>query len=195
MSSRKRAAIIAAILIGALLLSILINSIITLVQKSNHPIKYSEYVEKYASEYNVPEYMLYAVINVESSFDESLRSEDGSIGLMQMSGDTVKLLSSDIHFDKDINIDSLYDPETAISYGAYYLRYLFNKYKKWDTAIAAYYAGESTVDSWLNDTEYSEDGESLSKIPDKKTRSYVKAVRSAADYYKNTFYRNGVSVK
>lgn len=195
MSSKKRIAIVVAILIGALLVSLAVNLIITLVQKSEHPKKYEEYVEKYASEYNVPEYMLYAVIKTESSFDASKKSEDGKIGLMQMSKETLKLLSSDLHFDKSINENELYDPETAIRYGAYYLRYLFNKYNKWDVALAAYHAGEGTVDSWLNDTAYSKDGETLTKIPDKKTKSYVKSVTNAADYYKNTFYKNGVSVK
>ena len=84
MSSKKRIAIVVAILIGALLVSLAVNLIITLVQKSEHPKKYEEYVAKYASEYNVPEYMLYAVIKTESSFDASKKSDDGKIGLMQM---------------------------------------------------------------------------------------------------------------
>ena len=191
----KRSVAIVAIICVSLVAGILINSIWTLFEKLSYPKKYEEYVEKYASEYNVPEYMLYAVIKTESSFDASKKSEDGKIGLMQMSKETLKLLSSDFHFDKSINENELYDPETAIRYGAYYLRYLFNKYNKWDVALAAYHAGEGTVDSWLNDTAYSKDGETLTKIPDKKTKSYVKSVTNAADYYKNTFYKNGVSVK
>lgn len=195
MSSKKRILIVIAILLGALLISVIANLIITLVQRSSNPKKYEEYVERYASEYNVPEYIIYAVINVESSFDANLRSNDGAIGLMQIKPDTLKLLESDLHFDKRIDAESLYDPEASIYYGTYYLRYLFNKYKKWDVAIAAYNAGENTVDSWLDDLEYSKNGETLNKIPDKKTKSYVKAVNSSADYYKNTYYKNGVSVK
>ena len=62
-------------------------------------------------------------------------------------------------------------------------------------ALAAYDVGEEQVLDWLNDTEYSKNGESLSKIPIKKTREYVKQVNKAIKYYKETYYRNGVSVK
>ena len=195
MSSRKRVLIIAAILLGALIISLAVNLIITLVQKNGHPKKYEEYVEKYSSEYNIPEYMLYAVINEESSFDPKKESEDGALGLMQITPSVRRLLSSDSHFDKEIESNELYDPEASIAYGAYYLRYLFNKYGKWDTALAAYKAGENEVDGWLESTKYSKDGVSLSKIPDKKVGNYVKAVNKSAAYYKNTYYKNGVSVK
>jgi soluble lytic murein transglycosylase len=195
MSSKKRIAIVVAILIGALLVSLAVNLIITLVQKSEHPKKYEEYVEKYASEYNVPEYIIYAIIATESGFDPEAKSSAGALGLMQMTKSTFKYLSSDAHFDEDIEFEALFDPETAIRYGTYYLRYLFNKFHKWNVAFAAYNAGEGQVLEWLDDTRYSKDGENLSKIPIKETRIYVKKVNKAISYYKDTYYRNGVSVK
>ena len=184
MSSRKRVLIIAAILLGALIISLAVNLIITLVQKNGHPKKYEEYVEKYAPEYNVPEYVIYAVINVESGFE-----------LIQASPDVLKLLSSDKHFDEKIDLDSFSEPETSIRYGTHYLRYLFDKYHKWDVVFAALYAGEEQVSEWLDDGRYSSDRETLKKIPDSETRGYVKKVNKSIEYYKDTYYRNGVSVK
>ena len=83
MSNRKRTVIIILILLGSILISFIANLTIDLIEKSTHPKKYEEYVEKYASEYNVPEYVIYAVINVESGFE-----------LIQASPDVLKLLSS-----------------------------------------------------------------------------------------------------
>ena len=195
MSSRKRTLIIIAIILISLLISIVASLTVNLVQGSSYPRKYTELVEKYASEYNVPEYIIYAVINTESGFDPEKKSSAGALGLMQMTKSTFKYLTSDTHFDEDIEFECLTDPETAIRYGTYYLRYLFNKFHKWNVVFAAYNAGEGQVFEWLNDTEYSKDGESLSKIPIKETRDYVKKVNKAISYYKDTYYRNGVSVK
>jgi soluble lytic murein transglycosylase len=195
MSKNKRTVIIIAIILGSILISLFANLIISLVQKASYPKKYEEFVEKYASEYNVPEYVIYAVIDTESGFDPNARSSAGAFGLMQMIPSTLKFLASDEHLDEDVEFDDLADPETAIRYGTYYLRYLFNKFHKWSVVFAAYNGGEGRVAEWLNDPKYSSDGETLKKIPIKETRNYVKKVNKAIDYYKNTYYRNGVSVK
>ena len=195
MSSRKRTVIIIAILLGSILISFIANLVITLVQKSSYPIKYEEYVEKYASEYNVPEYVIYAVIKVGSGFDPNAKSNDGALGLMQMSPIVLKFLSSEDYLAEDVKFDFLSNPETSIRYGTYYLRYLFDKFHKWDVVFAILHAGEEQVTEWLDDIRYSSDGETLKKIPSGETKSYVKKVNKAIDYYKDTYYRNGVSVK
>lgn len=195
MSHRKRTLIIIAIILGSMLISLIANFTVNSIKKGSHPKKYVELVEAYASEYNVPEYIIYAVISVESEFDPNKESSAGALGLMQMTKSTFKYLSSDAHLDEEIDFEALTDPEVAIKYGTYYLRYLFNKFHKWNVALAAYNAGEGQVAEWLDDTRYSNDGESLKKIPVKETRDYVKKVNKAINYYKDTYYRNGVSVK
>lgn len=195
MSNKKRAIIIIAIILGTALLSLLINLCITLIADARYPREHCDAVEKYASEYNVPEYLLYAVINTESGFDETMSAEDGSLGLMQMNADVFTRLSAVEHLDEDLPFEALTDPNTAIRYGAYYLRYLFNKYNSWDLALAAYYAGELKTDEWLSNPQYSRNEKELDKIPDEETKKYVKKVNDAIDYYKDKYYRNGVSVK
>lgn len=196
MNSRKRTIIIIAILLGSMLISLIVNLTITLVQKSSYPTKYEEFVSTYASEYNVPEYIIYAVINTESGFDANTKSSAGALGLMQMIPNTFKFLASDEHLnEEDAEFSDLADPETAIRYGTYYLRYLFDKFHKWNVVFAAYNAGEGQVSEWLDDFRYSTDGETLKRIPLNETKKYVKKVNKAVNYYKNTYYRNGVSVK
>ena len=195
MRSRKRTLIIIAIVLCAILISVIANIIISLVQKETYPKKYEEYVEKYASLYNVPEYIIYAVIKTESDFVADTKSGEGALGLMQMMPKTFDYLTSDEHLDEELEFESLSDPNVAIRYGVYYLRYLFNRFHKWNVVFAAYSKGETIVAEWLADPKYSEDGEELDKIPTRETRNYVKKVNNAINYYKNTYYRNGVSVK
>ena len=195
MNNRKRAVIIILIVLGAMLVSLAANLIISAVQKNAHPVRYESYVEVYSSQYNVPEYVIYAIINTESGFNASLESPTGERGLMQMSPELFALISSEQHLDEKIDADALFDPEISIRYGVYYLRYLFNEFQSWSTAIAAYDAGESTVKEWLDNIKYSSDRKNLTSIPEKETAAYVKKVNGAISYYKTTYYRNGVSVK
>lgn len=195
MNNRKRTIIIIAIVLIAALLSLVTNLIISAAQKNAHPIKYEAYVEVYASQYNVPEYVIYAIINTESGFNASLESETGKRGLMQMSPEIFAFIASEQHLNEEHNPDALFDPEIAIRYGVYYLRCLFNEFQSWSTAIAAYNAGENTVKEWLDNIKYSNDQKNLNKIPEKETAAYVKKVNGAINYYKTTYYRNGVSVK
>ena len=195
MNNRKRAVIIILIVLGAMLLSLVANLIISAVQKNAHPVRYESYVEVYSSQYNVPEYVVYAVINTESGFNASLESPTGERGLMQMSPELFALISSEQHLDEKIDADALFDPEISIRYGVYYLRYLFNEFQSWSAAIAAYDAGESAVKEWLDNIKYSSDRKNLTSIPEKETAAYVKKVNGAISYYKTTYYRNGVSVK
>ncbi len=195
MNSKKRSLLIIAIILGAIILSALINLCITLVQSSSYPKEYSEYVEKYASEYNVPEYVIYAVIDTDSNFDPNKRYEDGSTGLMHLPSHILKKISSHEHLDKDITSESLTSPNTAIQFGTYYLRYLFDRYKTWDVAIVAYSAGELKTSEWLANPSYSKNGTTLQEIPLDTAEDYLDDVNDAIDYYKNKYYRNGVSVK
>ena len=191
----KKPIIIALILIGALLLAFLLDAGFTLIEKKVHPVEYKEFIEKYASEYNIPEYIILSVINTESGFDPEATSYVGAMGLMQMMPDTFTWLTSSEHLGENLEVDALYDPEVSIRYGCYYLRYLFVKFYNWDTVFAAYNGGEGNVAKWLADPEYSDGKGNLTYIPFKETRNYVKKVNKEIKYYKNTYYQNEVSVK
>ena len=52
--------------------------------KYAYPVKYEDYVEKYAAMYDVPEELLFAVIRTESSFKPEAVSSAGALGLTQI---------------------------------------------------------------------------------------------------------------
>ncbi len=173
-----------AVVAASLLLSLLINMGISIVRGILHPHEYTEQVEKYSAEYNIPDYIVYAIIDVESNFDP-LASSGEAYGLMQMTPATFRWLSSNEHLGDNLYTTSLFEPDISIRYGCYYLRYLFDKFQKLDTVLAAYNAGEGNVTKWLNNPEYSNGDGTLKKIPFKETRSYVKKVNQAIEYYKS----------
>ena len=114
-----RSVVIIVILCLSLGVGFLYQTIWHRIDLENHPIEFAEYVTKYAEEYGVPEYILYAVIKVESDFESNRLSEAGEIGLMQISPETFSWLLTLTKESLDPGI--LYDPETNIRYGAYLL--------------------------------------------------------------------------
>ena len=157
------------------------------VQKQIYPREFSEYVTKYAFEYEVPEAMVYAVIHVESDFDPNAQSHAGAYGLMQLIPDTLDWLSRLL--DEDAPTGEITDPETNIKYGTYYLRHLYRRFGNWDTALAAYNAGHGRVANWLTDSRYSDDGVTLKEIPIDETKNYVNKVNFYLRNYKKLYYK------
>ncbi|MCD7774803.1 MAG: lytic transglycosylase domain-containing protein [Clostridiales bacterium] len=150
-----------------------------------YPKTYSEYVEKYAAEYDVSETLLYAVIRTESGFDPESVSSAGARGLTQITEDTFEWLLTKT--GDDFTFDDLFNPEVSIKYGAYFLSILANEYTVTETAVAAYHAGMGNVSSWLANSEYSEDGITLKVIPISDTDHYVNKVMSAIEKYEQIY--------
>lgn len=157
----------------------------TLIERAAHPRDYRELVEEYADLYDVPESVIYAVIKCESGFDSAAVSHAGAIGLMQLMPQTFSDLCEETGETYEEGL--LYDPETNIRYGTYLLSVLYTKYGNWETAYAAYNAGEPTVNEWLGDKEHSDGSGNLTSIPYKETRNYVKRVSSARAVYERLY--------
>ena len=182
----RRSIVIIVILALSVLIGFIFQIICDGIDRKNYPRKYSEFVEKYSDEFGVPEYIIYSTIKVESGFDSSAESSSGAVGLMQLMPDTFQYLASEMK--EQYNAELIYGPETNIHYGTYYLSKLYMKYQNWDTVFAAYNGGETNVDEWLADREYSEDGEKLDAIPFKETKKYVAKMKHSTDVYMRLYY-------
>ncbi len=140
------------------------------------PIKYSEFVEKYSREYDIDKYLVYAVIYTESKFKDSALSHKEAKGLMQITESTGAWAAEKMGIE-GFETEDLYEPETNIRIGCWYLRELLNQFEGVDeTALAAYNAGNGKVSEWLGNADYSKDGKKLDKIPYEETLKYVKKV-------------------
>ncbi len=181
-----RGLIILLLAVAAIGLGFLFDAIITAFERQSYPQDYAEYVEVYAEDYGVPEPLVFAVIRTESGFDSGAVSHAGAVGLMQMMPDTFTWLTDEILFDH-LDEGMLYDPETNIKYGTYYLSRLYDRYGDWSVALAAYNGGPGNVDDWLADPAYADGEGGLKHIPFKETRRYVKKVADAWDMYERLY--------
>lgn len=117
--------------------------------------------------------LAYAVMKAESNFEESAVSSAGAVGLMQLLPSTAQFIAerSGIPFLPE----RLFDGEYNTRLGCAYLAYLLERFEE-ETALAAYNAGEGTVQGWLSDPRCSEDGRTLFQIPYAETRRYLKKI-------------------
>ena len=178
--------VIAVIVLISIGLGFFADFIVTCCEKSAYPRGYSEYVTIYAEKYGVPETLVYAVIRTESDFESGAVSGAGAVGLMQLMPSTFKWLTDDMLFEH-LESGMLYDPETNIRYGTYYLSLLYDRYGRWDLALAAYNGGLGNVDEWLEDDRYADGEGGLKKIPFKETRRFVARVTKARDMYERLY--------
>ena len=150
---------------------------------ATHPIKYSEYVEKYADEYDLDKYVIYAFIKTESGFDPDAVSSTGARGLMQLMETAFDWVKFRLGDDDDVTYDDMFDPETNIRYGAYMVSYLTKYFGCTDTAAAAYFSGIGEVSGWVSDNRYSSDGIHIETYPSKNAAHYVNKINNALDTY------------
>ena len=178
--------VIALTLTLVVLLSVLYFGALSLL-KTLYPLKYEDYVEVYAKENNLSPAFVYAVIKCESGFDKEAVSSVGATGLMQIMPDTFSWIN--MKLGEKNNYSMATDPETNIKYGCYLYGYLLSRYGRVQEALAAYHAGIGNVDKWLDDPQYSSDGESLHTIPFPTTNKYVKKVMITENIYEKLYFR------
>ncbi len=155
--------------------------------KAAYPLKYTELVQTWADEYDIPQSLVYAVIRTESAFDPDAVSWADARGLMQLTADTLDWAKSKAGDKEELTAEDLFRPEINIRYGVYVLKLLGEQFKEEDTVLAAYNAGMGNVRKWLADPAYSDDGVVLKDIPFKETREYVGRVRDAQAMYQELY--------
>lgn len=185
----KRLAKFLIILIIFLLLYFVLFKVVELdkiIMKKIYPLKYSEYVEKYAKEYDIDPYMVYSIIKAESNFNENAKSASNAVGLMQIMEATA--IETANKMDLNVTEEDLFDPELNISIGLKYFSNLLNKYNdNYYLAIIAYNAGIGNVDKWIADGTIKEDASDIENVPFKETNNYVRKILRDYEIYKDLY--------
>lgn len=112
-------------------------------------------VDKAAMQHGVNQELLHAVILHESAYDKRAISKAGAMGLMQLMPDTAA----------GLGIEDPWDPTENVSGGARLLRELLERYQSLELALAAYNAGEASVERY---------GRQVPPFPE--TQQYVRKV-------------------
>lgn len=148
------------------------------------PLSYDKEITAACETYGVSPSLVYAVVRVESNFDETAVSSAGALGLMQITPETYAWSLSRKHVSWNANTDVLLDPQVNLMTGAHVLSLLYEQFGNTDTVVAAYNAGYGNVEQWLTDPRYSSDGKTLDSIPYDETARYVEKIKRAQFAYK-----------
>ncbi len=190
-TAAKRSVVIAAILLLSVLCGVLYHVIGHRVDLANHPLGYEEIVNRYAEEYGVPNSLLNACILKMSNFQSNYVSEDGRVGLMQMTSSEFRSVAMLLRETAEDGL--LYDPDTNIRYGAYRLGRFYTKYNDWMTVLAVVRKGESTVSLWLEDPANTGGESYLTSIPDADTARWVGEILDARNMYQKLYDSNATN--
>ena len=185
---RRYLAIGLAILLGGLTALVVSNLglLENAVREITLPLRHDDIIRQQAREKNLDPAFLAAVIYQETKF-RPRTSSAGAKGLMQILPDTAQFIahkSGGTRFE----LADLANPQINIAYGAWYLRYLMDKYhENVVLTAAAYNAGERNVDDWVQKAGGTAQFDAARDIPFPETRSYVAGVMDHQKAYRHTY--------
>ena len=187
-SRQKQLRRLALLLVFAVCAALLLPGLWKRAERMLYPRKYEALVERWADTYDLDPLLVDAFIRTESGFDPQATSTVDARGLMQMTEETFIWLRSKIAPDEGLLFANLYDPETSIRFGCYYLHLCMERYNgDVATAAAAYHSGWGTVDALLQMEEHSADGETLQGFPYSQMNHYVKKITSCYAEYQRIY--------
>ncbi len=156
------------------------------VREITLPLKHEDIIRQQAAEKDLDPALVAAVIYEESRFRDQT-SHAGARGLMQITPDTAKFIAQDSGGTAFTQAD-LATPQVNISYGAYYLRYLLGRYEGDELlAVAAYNAGETNVNRWIEQAGGVDGFDTSEDIPFPETRHYVENVQERKGEYREHY--------
>jgi soluble lytic murein transglycosylase len=156
------------------------------VREITLPLHHDDIIRQQAADKELDAALIAAVIYEESRFRDQT-SHAGARGLMQITPDTAAFIakrSGGVLFEQS----DLATPQINIAYGAWYLRYLIDHYDGNETlAIAAYNAGQTNVDRWVERAGGPDSFDSVKHIPFPETRAYVANVEERRVDYRDRY--------
>ncbi len=139
------------------------------------PRGYAKSVHRHAADAGLDASLIWSVIRQESAFNRRAVSRSGARGLMQLMPATARHVAS--RHALHVRSDDLFEPETNIRLGSLYLAELNERFDG-NVALmaAAYNAGPSRVDRWMQKTPFVHREAWIEAIPFDETRRYVQQV-------------------
>lgn len=185
---RRVAALVAAALVVAFLVALVagLGPLGDAVREFTLPLRHDDIIRQQADDKNLDASLIAAVIYEESRFRDQT-SHAGARGLMQITPETADFIAKEsggIRFRQE----DLATPQINIAYGSYFLRYLIDHYDGNETlAIAAYNAGLTNVDGWVERAGGPEGFDTAEHIPFPETRAYVENVLERRGEYRDHY--------
>jgi soluble lytic murein transglycosylase len=185
---RRRRGLLALLGVGAIVLLVVAIAPMfkTAVRDLSLPLRHADIIRQQAQAKQLDPALIAAVIETESKFDPR-PSAAGAEGLMQLLPSTARFIARRSG-GSAFEVADLATPRVNIAYGAYYLRYLLDRYGN-DTmlALAAYNGGETNVNRWLSSAKARGHALRVGDIPFPETRAYVRRVLRLQGEYRATY--------
>jgi soluble lytic murein transglycosylase len=151
------------------------------------PLRHEDIIRQQAREKHLDPALIAAVIYAESRFRDGQTSAAGAEGLMQLTPDTAQDIARRSGGTRFV-VGDLATPQVNIAYGAWYLRYLLDRYGGNEAfALAAYNGGQGNVDRWIDAARRRDEALSIEAIPFAETRAYVRRVEEARRRYRRSY--------
>jgi soluble lytic murein transglycosylase len=185
---RRASALLVAAVLGAGVAAVVtgVGPLGDAVREFTLPLRHDDIIRQQASDKNLDPALIAAVIYEESRFRDQT-SHAGARGLMQITPETADFIarrSGGIRFEQS----DLATPQINIAYGAWFLRYLIDHYEGNETlAIAAYNAGQTNVDGWVERAGGPEGFDAARDVPFPETRAYVQNVEESRGDYRDHY--------
>lgn len=138
-----------------------------------YPRAFAEQVEGPARAEGIPQGLLYALIRAESGFWVEARSPANARGLTQVITPTAWAMARKLKIRR-FRHWRLYEPEMSVRVGSAYLAMLLARYRHPVPAIAAYNAGEPSVDRWIKERGQLQVDAFIEEIPYAETARYTR---------------------
>lgn len=161
---------------------------------ANHPMvaEYKPWIQRYAAENNLQPAFVAAIIMNESSYRWNAESSVGARGLMQLMPDTAEWIAGKLDEEAGFSFDRMFDAETNIRFGCWYLGFLANRFQGDPISVAcAYHAGQGEIANWraqpgmLNE----KGGLILEKLRDGPSKNYARKVTEDYGVYQRLYFQ------
>jgi soluble lytic murein transglycosylase len=141
----------------------------------------------------VDPFLVRALIWRESRFDPLTHGEADEHGLMQVTPEVGQMWAKANKIE-DFKDDDLYDPETNIRAGTWYLNRALKRWSQTDDpvtfALAEYNAGRKNALKWVDPLAPTDHTAFLDRITYPGTRKYVEVIMAKRDQYREVFANN-----
>jgi soluble lytic murein transglycosylase len=155
-----------------------------------YPLAYWDIIVQESKARNLDPYQVAGLIRQETIFTTRARSGANAYGLMQVLVPTGRLTARKYGVNREITVESLYEPRLNIQLGTAYLRDQIDKFGRIEYVAAAYNAGPGRAVQWKASLPFEID-EWAEAVPFKETRGYVQGVVRNRLQYLRLYDQNG----
>ena len=187
--SRRLRSLLIIFIVAAVTAFLLFKVLPPIIADKVYRTAYEDEVERYSEEFSVDPALIYSVIKVESNFNPEAKSDVGAIGLMQIIEDSFDWTAWRLGRE-DLRFEDMYIPEYSIMFGSYMLSFLYERYGSIELTAAAYHAGMTTVDGWIERGEIDPENVRTEDIKGSNTQHNVLKILKAYKIYSARFRKD-----